>query len=44
MTLYKADIPAAYGGRLSYELSANSILSATVYRSGDSFKFLEDTP
>ena len=30
-------------GRLSYELSANSILSATVYRSGDSFKFPEDT-
>lgn len=30
-------------GRFSYELSANSILSATVYRSGDSFKFPEDT-
>jgi hypothetical protein len=29
--------------RLSHELSANSILSATFYRSDDSFKFPEDT-
>lgn len=30
-------------GRLSYEPSHNSILSATVYQSSDSFKFPEDT-
>ena len=30
-------------GRISYELSNNSILSATLYRSSDSFKFPEDT-